>query len=359
MTPEDERHGTNAGYAAGCRDQCCRDAMSARRRANRKRAYLLRGSAMLSALGSQRRIHALQALGWRQIDIAEAGGWAATEDVDSIMNRKHVIITTAQRVDEVYSKLCMTLGPSNRTRMYAARQGWLPPLAWDEDTIDSPSAEAHLMAKMNTLLKTDSLEDRLWSRVDVTPTCWLWTGGLDGKGYGVKVKENGREQRPHRWAYELIKGKIPDGLVLDHLCRVRHCCNPDHLEPVTAEENTQRGVDARWIEDCPNGHAAAAFRRTLPSGKNICVACRRESDQKRPQEDKERRRVANRERHHRIDELIVDVICEGSRVTSRLNVPTRRAIVVRLRARGQSSGEIALRCGVSVDVVEMDIRRTA
>lgn len=70
--------------------------------------------------------------------------------------------------------------------------------------------------------------------------CWLWTGALNGHGYGV-IKTN-KERRVHRFVYETLVGPVPEGLELDHLCRVRRCCNPTHLEPVTHAENVLRGV---------------------------------------------------------------------------------------------------------------------
>lgn len=72
--------------------------------------------------------------------------------------------------------------------------------------------------------------------------CWLYVGIWDSaNGYG-KISWNGRHMMLHRVVYELIVGPIPDGRVLDHKCRVRACCNPDHLEPVTVRENTLRGA---------------------------------------------------------------------------------------------------------------------
>jgi hypothetical protein len=96
-------------------------------------------------------------------------------------------------------------------------------------------------------------EARFWQKVskngpvpDYAPhlgPCWLWTGGLDGKGYG-QFGLGGKHVRAHRFAYELLVKPIPAGLDLDHLCRVITCVNPAHLEPVTRQVNRQRGVEA-------------------------------------------------------------------------------------------------------------------
>jgi hypothetical protein len=69
--------------------------------------------------------------------------------------------------------------------------------------------------------------------------CWLWTGRQSESGYGV-FKFHGRPHRAHRVAYLLNVGPIPADLELDHLCRVPLCVNPNHLEPVTGEENRRR-----------------------------------------------------------------------------------------------------------------------
>ena len=89
--------------------------------------------------------------------------------------------------------------------------------------------------------------------------CWLWTAHIHKKtGYGrFGVLSNGPELA-HRVAYELFVGPIPEGMHIDHLCRVRCCVNPKHLEPVTHAENLLRGfsrnaVNARKTH-CLNGH---------------------------------------------------------------------------------------------------------
>lgn len=92
-------------------------------------------------------------------------------------------------------------------------------------------------------------EERFWSKVDkdgplpkwapFLGPCWLWTAGLFPEDYGC-FKLDGKSRLTHRLSYEWLVGPIPDGLELDHLCRVRPCCNPDHLEPVTSAENIYR-----------------------------------------------------------------------------------------------------------------------
>lgn len=82
--------------------------------------------------------------------------------------------------------------------------------------------------------------------------CWLWTGPIDRAGYG-KTSYRGKHLAAHRLSYFLSKGKIPDGLQIDHLCRVRNCINPAHLEAVTPLENTLRARK----DHCKQGHPFA------------------------------------------------------------------------------------------------------
>lgn len=89
-----------------------------------------------------------------------------------------------------------------------------------------------------------------WAKVQKTDTCWLWTArSCNGYGsFGI-----GRVPRlAHRVAYTELVGPIPKGMTLDHLCRVRACVNPAHLEVVTAEENVRRAMPIRT--HCENGH---------------------------------------------------------------------------------------------------------
>ena len=97
---------------------------------------------------------------------------------------------------------------------------------------------------------------RIEAKINRTSTCWLWTAGQDGKGYGA-CWFDGRMMKAHRVVYLLLVGPIPEGLQLDHLCRVHNCVNPAHLEPVTAQVNSQRGdVGLHNVvkTHCPQGH---------------------------------------------------------------------------------------------------------
>jgi hypothetical protein len=131
------------------------------------------------------------------------------------------------------------------------------------------------------------LPERFWSKVQPCPMtgCWLWTSAFTVDDYGVFwVGPAERSARIHRLAYELLVGPIPEGLTIDHLCRVRSCCNPTHLEPVTNRENQLRGLTfgARnaSVTHCPAGHEYN--KKNTRVGRNpgdrpcrVCRACQR------------------------------------------------------------------------------------
>lgn len=100
-------------------------------------------------------------------------------------------------------------------------------------------------------------EERFWEKVAKTETCWLWTGTVKSNSYGC-FWHKGKNRHAHRWAYELLVGKIPPKMQIDHLCRNRACVNPKHMEVVTNRENGLRGEspagkNARKTH-CVNGH---------------------------------------------------------------------------------------------------------
>jgi len=85
------------------------------------------------------------------------------------------------------------------------------------------------------------LKERIETNIEIDSNgCWIWLKCKNNGGYG-RIQVNGKPWLTHRVSYELYVGSIPQGLTIDHLCRVRHCCNPAHLEPVTSAENTRRG----------------------------------------------------------------------------------------------------------------------
>jgi hypothetical protein len=143
----------------------------------------------------------------------------------------------------------------------------------------------------------DSNVDRFWSLVDKDGSggCWLWTGGLTQKGYGRFYlgdfgPPDGRfavNRLAHRLAYDWEVGGLPEyhprGLQIDHLCRVRNCVNPEHMELVTSRENSARGETWIWrqrLTHCPNGHPYDL------AGNRRCDVCFRE---KYPLSNKRRR----------------------------------------------------------------------
>ena len=109
--------------------------------------------------------------------------------------------------------------------------------------------------------------------------CWIWTANLYPDGYG-QVKAFGKPQRAHRVSWILFRGEIPEGLQPDHLCRVRNCVNPAHLEWVTCKENIQRGKKGRAMKThCIRGHLLSGDNLYVPPkrpDRRYCRACQQE-----------------------------------------------------------------------------------
>lgn len=128
-------------------------------------------------------------------------------------------------------------------------------------------------------MKYASDRDRILRNVVVDDNgCWLWQGAVTSNGYG-KLGRLGRTWSAHRLSYEAFIGAIPDGLTIDHLCRVRHCANPEHLEPVTQRENTFRGTappaQNAAKTHCVNGHEFTPENTYRNRGMRTCRACMR------------------------------------------------------------------------------------
>lgn len=120
------------------------------------------------------------------------------------------------------------------------------------------------------------------TRIDASGDCWMWTGAIDRDGYGKHSSTTA-----HRAVYQTLVGPIPAGMTIDHLCRVRACVNPDHLEVVTNRENIARGFGITSAGHhrqplyrvptvtCKRGHAREQFTYTAPDGRRNCRECNR------------------------------------------------------------------------------------
>lgn len=148
-------------------------------------------------------------------------------------------------------------------------------------------AEAYIAARV-------IFEDRGFA----TP-CMIWQLSTTKKGYArADVPEFGRV-RVHRAAYEIANGPIPSGLVIDHLCRVTACCNPEHLETVTVAENNRRAGPHRRKSTCKNGHPNTPEHR---SASRQCRQCHTEYMKTWREENREKYRAANRKHKARAKE---------------------------------------------------------
>lgn len=129
---------------------------------------------------------------------------------------------------------------------------------------------------------TKNTLEKLLSHVEkVTESgCWIWMGYEGKSGYG-RITYNYRDERVHRVVYRALRGDIPLGLHLDHLCRVRLCCNPWHLRVVTSRENCMAPGSLapckKFAESptCKHGHAWTADNTVWYRGYRCCLTCRR------------------------------------------------------------------------------------
>lgn len=133
---------------------------------------------------------------------------------------------------------------------------------------------------------------RVTSKIEMVTEsgCWIWMGKLRN-GYGRLYLDHAR-YTAHRFAYEAFRGKIPQGLTLDHICRVTCCVNPWHLEPVEHAENVRRGLSPSIFRQtiiaekkarthCPQGHPYSPENTRIYYGCRYCVSCHRERQAKK------------------------------------------------------------------------------
>jgi len=122
-------------------------------------------------------------------------------------------------------------------------------------------------------------------KINHNPSCHIWTGAVNHNGYGV-VKHEGKLKRVHRVIYEQTNGKIPDKMVLNHLCRVRNCVNIEHLEVTTNKHNVLTGTSGSAINaaktHCINGHEFDTENTYItPRGWRVCRTCTRKQQSKK------------------------------------------------------------------------------
>lgn len=128
------------------------------------------------------------------------------------------------------------------------------------------------------------LPERFWAKIQVTQDgCWEWTAYRDKDGYGSYRlgAANSKHWRVHRLTYSTFVRELAPGEQIDHLCRNRSCCNPQHLEPVSLRENVDRGENYVSINrkktHCPQGHEYAGDNLRIKVSKGvqrrICRAC--------------------------------------------------------------------------------------
>lgn len=141
-------------------------------------------------------------------------------------------------------------------------------------------------------LKDMTEEDRFFKNVsqdgnDPVESCWLWTGSAtDSRGYGRFVYKRERT-RAHRWSWEFFNGVIPDGMTIDHLCMVKGCVNPWHLDVVPSPVNVKRmhaahGFHRDWENGlCKHGHDLSVVGYVARPRGNECRQCRRDAQNRR------------------------------------------------------------------------------
>lgn len=138
---------------------------------------------------------------------------------------------------------------------------------------------------MSDLLFDKRIPDRIWDKIIPEPNsgCWLWLGSLSGSGLGGYGETwfNNEKAVAHRLMYEQFVGPIPIGKEMDHKCRVRICCNPAHVEPVSHQVNGMRGnaglnriIEVQNMTHCTRGHLWTNENLLQGKSQRMCKICR-------------------------------------------------------------------------------------
>jgi len=132
------------------------------------------------------------------------------------------------------------------------------------------------------LVIIEKILKRFWDKVETTNSCWNWKGCLNNAGYGM-FRVNGKNYSPHRFSFETFIHKIPENMIIDHLCKNRSCVNPAHLDFVTNQENIRRGKNYQSKQThCKRGHEFNAINSRLSiDGKRVCKICRNDNQNKK------------------------------------------------------------------------------
>lgn len=127
------------------------------------------------------------------------------------------------------------------------------------------------------------IDNRFWNKCEIMQNgCWEWQGFTNRGGYGQFGSEDGTVMLTHRWAYRRFVGDLVEGLTIDHLCRNKKCCNPEHLEQVSLQENIRRTTGFHFSHyekgnrtHCSKGHELTEGNRYKRKGRVNSYACKK------------------------------------------------------------------------------------